>query len=171
MKRRLMVGLGLALLALTSVSATDQWPKFRGPQSGAIPDDPALPDTWSETENVVWKTAIPGMGWSSPVVWDDHIFITSAISTGQEKAPVPGLYDEHDHVKASAPQRWVVYDIDFKTGKIRWQKELKHSHPPLLRHVKNSYASETAVTDGELVYVYFGSLGLVSALDFSGNVV
>ena len=69
------------------------------------------------------------------------------------------------------PQHWMVYDIEFKTGKIRWQRELKNGEPPLLRHVKNSYASETAVTDGERVYVYFGSLGLVTALDFKGNVV
>src|SRR5438552_1890921 len=104
---RAIVSVALALLAVTGVSATDQWPQFRGPYAGAMPDDPALPDRWSETENVVWKTAIPGLGWSSPVVWDDHIFLTSAISTGKEKAPVPGLYDEHDHVKADAPHRWM----------------------------------------------------------------
>ena len=79
------------LLATAAALAADQWPQFRGPHAGAIPDDPALPDTWSETENIVWKTPIPGLGWSSPVVWDDHIFITSAISEGKEKDPVPGL--------------------------------------------------------------------------------
>ena len=169
--RRPIIAFGLVLLAITGLSATDQWPNFRGASAGAIQDDPALPDAWSETENVVWKTPIPGLGWSPPVVWDDHIFLTSAISAGQEPAPVPGLYDEHDHVKASAPQRWVVYDIDFKTGTIRWRRELKSGEPPLLRHVKNTYASETPVTDGERVYVYFGSIGLVAALDMNGNPV
>ena len=74
---------------------------------------------------------------------------------------MPGLYDEHDHIKAAAEQRWMVYDVDFKTGKIRWAARAAHRRmPPLLRHIKNSYASETPVTDGERVYVYFGSIGL-----------
>ena len=63
----------------------------------------------------------------------------------------------------------MVYDIDFKTGKIRWERELHKGVPPLLRHIKNSYASETPVTDGERVYVYFGSIGLVAALDMQGQ--
>src|SRR5579863_2246420 len=136
---RVRIILGLTCMSV-AVYAADQWPQFRGPQAGVVADDPALPETWSTTENVMWKADIPGLGWSSPVIWDDHIFLTSAVSSGQEKAPVPGLYDEHDHVKAAASQRWVVYDIDFKTGKIRWERELKSGLPPLLRHVKNSYA-------------------------------
>ncbi len=168
--RAAIVVIGVTLLTLTG-AATDQWPQFRGPAAGVIPDDPALPETWSETENVVWKTTIPGLGWSSPIVWDDHIFLTSAISSGHEKPPAPGLYDEHDHVKAAAPQRWVVYDVDFKTGKIRWEREVYNAQPPLLRHIKNSYASETAVTDGERVYVYFGSIGILAAFDLNGRKV
>ena len=171
MRRAALLACGL-LLAIAGISAQQtQWPQFRGPNAGVIPDDPALPDTWSETQNIVWKTPIPGLGWSSPIVWDDHVFLTTAISDANEKPPAPGLYDEHDHVKAAGPQRWVVYDVEFNTGRIRWQRELKHGLPPLLRHVKNSYASETAVTDGERVYVYFGTIGLITALDFKGNVV
>ena len=161
----------LAMLGSAVVLATDQWTQFRGPHAGAIPDDPSLPDTWSETENVVWKTPIPGLGWSSPIVWDDHIIITSAVSEGKEQDPVPGLYDEHDHIKAEANQHWIVYDVDFRTGKVRWTRELRAGYPPLLRHIKNSYASETAVTDGERIYVYFGAIGLVAALDLEGRVV
>ncbi len=159
----------LAALALAVPAAgQNQWPKFRGPATGAVPDDPSLPEQWSDTENVVWKTAIPGLGWSSPVVWDDHIYLTSAVSAGQEEVPVPGLYDEHDHISANATHRWVVYDIDFETGAIRWERELHRELPRLRRHIKNSYASETPVTDGELLYVYFGSLGLVAAFDLDG---
>ena len=168
---RFLVAAIVVVTASGMVTAADQWPQFRGPNAGVVADDPGLPDTWSETENVVWKIDVPGLGWSSPIVWDDHIFLTSAISAGKEPAPVAGLYDEHDHVKAAAAQRWMVYDIDFKTGKIRWERELHQGAPPLLRHIKNSYASETPVTDGERVYVYFGSIGLVAALDFNGNVV
>ena len=147
---------------------------FRGPNAGAIPDDPALPDTWSETENVVWKTRIQGLSWSSPVVWGDHVIVTAAISAGDEPDPIPGLYDpgnESGSTTTSAEHRWVVYDIDFHTGKIRWERELHGGTPPIARHLKNSYASETPVTDGRRVYVYFGSIGLVAALNMSGETV
>ena len=98
--RRTPMSVALTYLALTVVSASEQWPQFRGLSAGVVADDPALPDTWSQTENVVWKTDIPGLGWSSPVVWGDHIIVTSAISAGREQPPVTGLYDRHDHVKA-----------------------------------------------------------------------
>jgi outer membrane protein assembly factor BamB len=168
---RLLVTAIVVVTASGMVTAADQWPQFRGPNAGVVADDPGLPDTWSETQNVVWKVDVPGLGWSSPIVWDDHVFLTSAISAGKEAPPVPGLYDEHDHVKAAASQRWMVYDFDFKTGKLRWEREMHQGAPPLLRHIKNSYASETPVTDGERLYVYFGNIGLVAALDFKGNVV
>src|SRR5262245_56959053 len=171
MQRVFITTVAVLVFSLTGASATDQWPKFRGPNAGVIPDDPNLPETWSEKENVVWKTDIPGMGWSSPVVWDDHVFITTAISSAKEPAPVAGLYDEHDHIKAAGVHSWVVYDVDFNTGKVRWQRELRRADPPLLRHIKNSFGSETAVTDGERVYVYFGSVGLIAALDMQGKTI
>src|SRR5262245_28461235 len=129
MNRAVIAAVGVTLLTLTGVAATDQWSQFRGPNAGVVPDDPALPESWSETENVVWKTNIPGMGWSSPIVWDDHVFLTSAISAGKEPAPVPGLYDEHDHIKASGVHRWTLYDIDFTSGKVRWARELRSEDP------------------------------------------
>ena len=67
--RRLPTTAALTLLALTTLSAADHWPQFRGPNAGVVPDDPALPDTWSESQNVVWKVDVPGLGWSSPIVW------------------------------------------------------------------------------------------------------
>src|SRR5713101_1809652 len=81
MCRRVILTAGLTLLTMAPGSAADQWPQFRGSHAGVAPDDPALPDTWSATQNVVWKTDIPGDGWSSPVVWDDHVFVTAAISS------------------------------------------------------------------------------------------
>jgi hypothetical protein len=162
----------LALAAALPLSAGDDWPRFRGLHAGAVDDDPALPETWSETENVVWKTGVPGLGWSSPVVWGDHVFVTSAVSDGREAAPTPGLYDPGDDygkTKAAAPHRWVVHDIDFNSGRIRWSRELRTGLPPILRHLKNSFASETPVTDGERVYVFFASAGVVAALDFNGT--
>ena len=171
MHRRVVVTVGLTLLALTSLSA-EQWPQFRG-SNGAVADDHAtLPDTWSETENVVWKTDIPGLSWSSPIVWEDHVFVTTAISSGTEPEVPRGLADPNANgTRSSASHRWVVYDIDVDTGSIRWERELHSGRPPVARHVRNSYASETPVTDGEHVYVYFGNVGLIAALDMTGDVV
>ncbi len=174
MNRAMKVIAGLALLLLRPAYTADRWSQFRGSQAGVAADDPALPESWSATENILWKIDVPALGWSSPVVWDDHIFVTSAISAGQETPPTRGLYDpgdEHGKTKSSAVQRWMLYDIDFKTRKIRWQQELHRGIPPILRHVKNSFASETPVTDGRRVYVYFGSIGLVAALDLNGKTV
>ena len=174
MRVRVAVSIVLALTAVASIGASDRWPQFRGLQAGVADDDPALPETWSETENVAWKVAIPGQSWSSPVVWGDHVFVTSATSSATEPAPEKGIADptpEAGRMKSAAAHRWVVFDVDFKTGAIRWQRELRSGPPPINRHVRNSYASETPVTDGERVYVYFGSIGVVAAIDFSGAVV
>jgi outer membrane protein assembly factor BamB len=164
----------LAALAAVSTLEAAPWPQFRGLGAGVVADDPALPDTWSETENVVWTTAIPGLAWSSPIVWGDHVFVTSALSAGDEGRPLKGLYDPGDDqgsVKSAAEHRWMVYDLDVKSGAIRWERELHRGVPPIARHLKNSFASETPVTDGERVYVYFGTLGLVAALDMTGAVL
>ena len=173
MGRATIATICLCLSAAVVVSAADQWPRFRGPEAGSVADDPALPDTWSETENVIWKTDIPGAGWSSPIVWDDHIFLTATITSDKsEDRGHKGLYDpgdENGKMKSTSMHRWMVYDIDFKTGKIRWQQELLRAVPKVQRHVKNSFASETPVTDGERVYVYFGSTGLLTALDMNGR--
>lgn len=150
-----------------------QWTKFRGPDAGAMADDPRLPDTWSETTNVTWKTDIPGLGWSSPVVWDDHVFLTTAVSAGEEREPVRGLYDPgaaSGATRSTASHRWLVYDLDFETGAVRWSREMAATVPQIERHLKNSFASETPVTDGERLYVYFGTIGLVAALDLNGEV-
>ena len=174
MTKATILAAGFTLVAVSGVSASDEWPQFRGLRAGVAADDPALPDTWSETENVVWKVDIPGLGWSSPVVWGDHVFITTAVSEGEEPQPVKGLYDPGDlHGKrdAVAAQRWMVYDIDLQTGRVRWEQELRSAVPTIKRHIKASFASETPVTDGKRVYVYFGSIGLIAALDMTGKTV
>ena len=154
--------------------ALAEWPQFRGLTAGAVADDPALPDTWSTTDNVAWAVEIPGLGWSSPVVAGDHVFVTAAISAGEELQPVPGLYDPGDEFgkqRSTAEHRWMVYDVSFATGRIRWARELEALAPSELKHIKNSFASETPVTDGRRVYAYFGAIGLVAALNLSGETV
>jgi outer membrane protein assembly factor BamB len=174
MLRSALAAIALTFLMLTAGDAADQWPRFRGLHAGLVADDALLPDSWSETENVVWKVTIPGIGWSSPVVWDDHVIVTAAISAGQERPPIPGLYDPGDDngsLKSTAEHRWIVYDVDFKTGAIRWQRELLRMAPAIPRHIKNTYASETPVTDGERVYVYLASIGVLAALDLNGRTI
>jgi len=176
MKHATTVTIFLALLlSIATAGAAQQWPKFRGVHAGNIADDPALPDTWSESENIAWTIDMPGLSWSSPVIWDDHIFVTTAISAADDEVqPIRGLYDPGEHngsVPASGEHRWMVYDIDFETGAVRWATELHRAVPTITRHLKNSYASETPVTDGERLYVYFGAIGMVAALDFDGEVL
>ena len=103
--------------------------------------------------------------------WD---FVTSAVSPGVEAAPEKGLYDpgdEHGKTRSTSVNRWIVHDVDFESGRIRWSKEVVAKIPAIGRHIKNSFASETATTDGERVYVYFGAIGLIAALDFDGRIV
>jgi outer membrane protein assembly factor BamB len=152
-------------------AAESNWPQFRGPGSlGVGPEDPKLPDTWSKTENVAWKTAIPGLGWSSPVVWGDKVFVTSVISSAEIEPPKKGLYFGGERKASPAEHRWIVYAIDAKSGKIAWQNEVFKGAPSFTRHLKNSYASETPVTDGERVYFYFGQVGLF-CFDMKGKPV
>ena len=152
------------------VPATEEWPQFRGPQAGIVVDDPMLPDTWSTSQNVVWSAEVPGLGWSSPIVWGNQIFVTSVISSGAATAPKPGLYAGTLVYDSKVPHRWMVHAFDFATGRMRWQRELRNMAPPGPKHLKNSFASETPVTDGERVYVYFASIGLF-ALNMTGEVV
>jgi outer membrane protein assembly factor BamB len=159
----------------------DNWPQFRGAQGGVAADDPALPTTWSSTENIAWKIDVPGRGWSSPIVWGDHVFITAAVNTigtDEPLKPVPtytarsfgGPMSGRDIGSSSDPHRWVVWDVDFKTGKIRWERTVHTGVPVEPKHQKNSYASETPATDGERVYVYSGNAGLF-AFDMDGTPV
>jgi outer membrane protein assembly factor BamB len=168
----------LLALAVAGSSADSNWPQFRGAQAGVAADDPALPDSWSLTQNVIWKLDVPGRSWSSPVVWGDHVFVTTAINTVDAEPLLAtsayvsrsngGTMTFRDISTPTAPHRWVLYDVDFKTGKIRWEREVAKAVPAQPRHLKNSYATETPVTDGERVYVLFGNVGLY-AFDLNGK--
>jgi outer membrane protein assembly factor BamB len=153
-----------------AVSAQDRWPQFRGAQSIGVAEDATLPDKWSATENVAWKTDIPGTGWSSPIVWGDKIFVTSVVNTGDTEPPKKGLYFGGERPAPPSEHRWMVYAVDFKTGKVLWEREVFRTVPKISRHLKNSYASETPVTDGERVYAYFGNVGLF-CFDVKGNLL
>jgi outer membrane protein assembly factor BamB len=173
--RQLLVRQALALLVsiglppgLAAVGG-ECWPQFRGPGSSGVSDGSGLPDTWSAAENVVWTTKIPGRGWSSPVVWGDRIFVTSAVQESGDLEPVKkGLYLLGERLPPKESFRWMVHCIDWNTGKILWEKAAGRGVPKYGHHLKNSFASETPVTDGQRVVAYFGSLG-VFCYDANGN--
>lgn len=158
------------LLAGAAIVAGDRWPQFRGPESVGVAEDSGLPDTWSSTHNVAWRTEIPGAGWSSPVVWGDRIFLTSAISAEPKEPPKKGLYFGGNRGAPGDQHRWMVYSIDWKTGKILWEREVHRGVPKSARHLKNTYASETPVTDGERLYAYFGNIGMF-CFDYKGKLL
>jgi len=165
-----LVAIGTVLGGSASPAA-DNWPQFRGPGSRGVSDETDLPDSWSRTENVVWTAKIPGRGWSSPVIWGDRIFLTSAEQLkGKSEKVKPGLYFGGERPLTIFPQRWKVICIDFKTGKILWEKVAHEGDPFEGHHLKNSLASETPVTDGERIYAYFGNVGLY-AYDMDGKLV
>ncbi len=150
-----------------------QWHQWRGPLANgtALHGDPPL--RWSETENVRWKSEIPGLGNSTPIVWEDRVFILSAVETEQAVDP-----DEYAAIlEANAGQLteppatvlgYVVLAYDRQTGELRWQKTARESLPHEGRHKTNTFASASPVTDGTRLYVSFGSPGIY-AYDFAGN--
>lgn len=174
--------IALVVITLSTPMAHAQnWPQFRGERGGVAPDDARLPDTWSTTDNVAWKIDIPGRGWGSPVVWGDHVFVTTAVNPRQPHPPLlpPAAYrgpsaggtmHGTDVVNDTDQFRWMLYDVDARSGHVRWERVIHAAVPSRPVHVKNSYASETPVTDGRRVYVYLAYAGLF-AFDMKGTPV
>lgn len=161
----------LCVILAPPVIAEENWPQFRGAGSRGISDDAQLPDHWSDTENVLWKTAIPGRGWSSPVVWGKQIFVTAVSSAGTEKEAKRGLYFGGEQAKPSEDKhQWRVICLSLDDGRIVWDRVAHEGLPESTLHIKNSYASETPATDGERVYAYFGNEGIY-AYDLAGTLL
>ena len=156
-------------LFVLPVSAND-WPQFRGPTSDGIVEAEGLPEHWSRTENVAWVTEIPGAGWSSPIVSGDLVVLTSVTSEGTVETPQGGLYGGGERGVPTDVHHWTVYALDANSGAIQWEREVRSDIPVTSHHLKNTFASETPVTDGERFYVYFGNVGLY-CLDLNGDVL
>src|SRR6266498_3685029 len=149
-----------ATIALRASPAPDSWPQFRGPGARGISDNARLPLTWSDIENVAWKRPVRGSGWSSPVVWGNKIFLTSVESEGEEERIKGGLYFGGERPVPKDVHHWWVNCIDLESGEILWQKEILKEAPRFSRHLKNTFASETAAVDAERVYFYFAQKGV-----------
>lgn len=161
--------LGLYCQASDAPGSEDNWPQFRGPAARGISAYKHLPESWSDTENVAWKSDIPGRGWSSPIVWGQRVFLTTAVSSGTSEPPKKGLYLGGERPNAPRPEyEWKVLCLDLASGKVQWEQVVHRATPAQPIHLKNSYASETPVTDGERVYAYVGNAG-VFCLDLQGH--
>ncbi|HET7113597.1 MAG TPA: PQQ-binding-like beta-propeller repeat protein, partial [Pyrinomonadaceae bacterium] len=184
---------GALLLTPLSVHAQDMvWPQFRGPASNPVGTHAKLADRWSKTENVEWSLEIPGRGWSSPIVTGGKVYLTTVTTEGKSKSPQTGTEYSNEYAAElqkqglSGPEimkrlqerdielpsevnlHYYLYCLNLKSGKVEWQKEFFTGHPPGGRHRKNSFISETPVTDGKFIYVYVANLGLW-AFDLKGN--
>jgi outer membrane protein assembly factor BamB len=146
------------------------WPSFRGPEASGISEGQNLPDNWNVKtgENILWRTPIPGLGHSSPVVWGNQIFVTTAISTDPKATFRPGLYGDGDASKDHSVHRWMLYAINKNTGKILWERVAHQGEPIDKRHIKSTYANSTPATNGRIVVAWFGSQG-VYAYDVKGR--
>lgn len=198
---------GIAALSVAIFASTGyagNWPQFRGPDSSGLSTETALPAEWGMAKNIQWKIAIPGIAWSSPIIWGDRIFITTAISDKQPR-PAPGMPGGGGRGRfgggdggerpalpprpegggnrpmppggfgrgAKTPDmvyRWEVHCYNRADGKLLWKKVAVEQKPTIATHRKNTYASETPVTDGQRVYAYFGMTGL-HCYDFNGELV
>lgn len=174
--------MAISALALSAASPAPEttWPGFRGHEMSGVAPNARIPETWDTKRNVKWVAPIAGNGWSSPIVWDDTVYVTSAVGTKPFKQPSTGLYgndyvaelqaqgisgdelirkvQERDNEMPSEASelRYVLVALDAKTGRVKWEREAIKMLPGGGRHRKNTFASETPFTDGERIYAYFG---------------
>jgi outer membrane protein assembly factor BamB len=174
-----LVAMALVVMGIGSLASTAEagnWPQWRGPDGSGISNEKNLPSEWTPTKNIKWKTPIDGRSHSSPIVWGNRVFLTTAV----EGAVVSGAKavthtDEKgkeflhpDSVGAEKKHTFKVICIDRESGKILWQSTAWEGTPYDNRHRKSSYAASTPATDGKLVYAFFGTEGLY-AYDFNGK--
>jgi len=146
------------------------WPSFRGREASGVSEKQNLPDSWDPKTgaNILWKTPIPGLAHSSPIVAGDTIFVTSAISSKDNATFKPGLYGDGDASDDRSVHRWMLYAIDKRTGTVRWERTASQGEPRNKRHIKSTYASASPATDGRIVVAWFGSQGIY-AYDLDGG--
>jgi outer membrane protein assembly factor BamB len=173
--RRASLACALLLIAATVYAQDMAWPQFRGPQSNPVGTHARLAERWSKTENVEWSKEIPGRGWSSPIVTGGKIYLTTVTTDGKSKPPQIGTEYSNEYVAELQKQglpieeiikrvterdielpnevtlHYLLYRLDLKSGKVEWTKEFHTGRPPGGRHRKNSFVSETPVTDGKFI--------------------
>jgi outer membrane protein assembly factor BamB len=167
-----LFALRIAGCCAIAAAPSGNWPSFRGLEASGVADGQNLPDRWDGMggENIKWKTRVPGLAHSSPVVWGDRLYVTSAISSLGEATFKHGLFGEGDASPDRSVHQWKLYSLDKRTGKILWDRTAYEGVPKEKRHVKSTYANATPATDGRHVVVFFGSQGLY-CFDTSGQLL
>jgi len=174
MKRSMTMLLMVQFFGFTANRAhadAENWASFRGAGLRGVSDASDIPETWSADKNIAWNIRVPGRAWSSPIIWGDKVIVTTAVTNAELETPKKGLYFGGNRPKPhDATYTWQVHCYSLNDGKLRWKKVAKKAKPRTAVHLKNTYASETPVTDGKHIYAYFGSAGLY-CYDMDGNLV
>lgn len=160
--------------AQRSGDADRHWPQWRGPRMTGVAPLGNPPTEWSETKNVRWKAEIPGKGSASPIIWGDRIFVLTAIPTGKRVEPPASAPEQEQRrgprgIQPTEVHQFAVLAVNRRDGKILWQRIVREELPHEGTHPTGTWASNSAVTDGQHVFAFFGSRGLY-ALDMNGNV-
>lgn len=150
-----------ALPAAQDATDGGHWPSFRGPRASGVAEGFETPVRWDvgDGEGVLWRTPVPGLGHSSPVVWGDRVFVTTAVSEGDNSVKV-GLYGDIAPVDDPSVHVWKVLCLDKRTGEVLWERTAHEGVPQVQRHPKSTHANPSVATDGEHVVAFFGSEGL-----------
>jgi outer membrane protein assembly factor BamB len=167
-----------SLRSWANPAPTANWPAWRGPLYNGVAPEANPPVEWSETKNVKWKVPIPGRGTSTPVIWNDLVFVLTAIPEGAETAPAPespaggesGRGGRGRSEQPTQPQKFTVLAYDRATGKIVWQHSPRTQVPHEGHHKDHGFASASPVTDGKVLIASFGSFGLY-AYDLKGTLL
>jgi outer membrane protein assembly factor BamB len=151
-------------LSLTAelLYATQKWPSFRGLSATGVAEGYPTATEWDleSGENILWKTPIPGLAHSSPVIWGDQIFVTTAVKSEGESRLKVGLYGDIKSEEEDTVFDWRLYCVDRKTGKVVWNRLCHRGKPKVKRHAKSTHANATPCTDGQVVVVFLGAEGL-----------
>jgi len=147
---------------LGTIAQAQNWPQFRGPQAAGVAEGSPAAVKWDAPKavNMRWKTQIPGLAHSSPVVWGNKVFITTAVTSAAKDETRYGLYGDVAPVKDDPKHAWKVYALDKQTGKILWERLAYEGLPKVKRHPKSTHADSTPATDGKYLVALFGSHGL-----------
>ena len=148
------------------------WPSFRGSGAAGVADGYPLPSEWNgpTSRNILWKTPVAGLGHSSPIIWGNRLFVSTAISGVEKPELKVGLYGDIGSVQDTTSHRWVVYALDTRSGKVVWENTVVTGVPKVKRHPKATHANSTLATDGQHLVAFFGSEGLY-CFDMDGRLL
>jgi outer membrane protein assembly factor BamB len=162
----------LCWLCAGVVASAQNWPSFRGPAAAGVADGTPLPSAWNAATgaNVLWKTPVAGVAVSSPIVWGDRLYVSTAVSSDTSAGIRIGLYGDVEPAKDVSKHTWKLVALNARSGKVVWERVAHEGIPKTKRHPKSSQATATPVTDGRYVIVSFGSEGLY-AYDVDGRLL